>query len=139
MEKPTYTAYTDGGSRGNPGPSASAYLIQDRGGEIVLEGGQYMGVGTNNRAEYNAVLLALGALSDVAGAADTVEFKIDSLLVVNQLSGVYKVRNRELWPVHEQIVTKLAQFKDVHFTHIPRELNVAADARVNKILDAHAA
>lgn len=136
-KKTTYIVYTDGGSRGNPGPSASAYLVFDTNGNLCLKGGEYAGVGTNNRAEYTAVLLALKALAKVAGKNDTIEFRADSLLVVNQLQGVYKVRNRDLWPIHEAVLTLVKRFKRVTFTHIPREQNTKADASVNEILDAH--
>lgn len=105
----------------------------------MREGGEYIGVGTNNRAEYTAVLLALQAAVDVATPDSKLDFKIDSLMVVSELNGTYKVRNRELWPLHEQILALTKKFKKVTFTHIPREQNTAADAQVNKILNAHGA
>lgn len=137
--KTTFTVYTDGGSRGNPGPSASAYVVYNQHGEILESGGSYIGITSNNQAEYTGVVLALRALSKYASAEDTIQFKIDSLLVVNQMNGLYKIKNRELWPLNQQIRELMTSFKQVSFNHVPRESNVAADAKVNEILDAHSA
>lgn len=137
-ESTTLSIFTDGGSRGNPGPSASAYVIYNKYREILESGGSYIGITTNNLAEYTAVLLALKAARQHADNSHTVLFYIDSLLVVNQMNGLYKIKNRELWPVNQQIREEMKNFKEVQFTHIPRENNTAADAKVNEILDAHA-
>lgn len=133
----TLSIFTDGGSRGNPGPSASAYVIYNKFNEILESGGSYIGITTNNQAEYTGVLLALKAARQFAGENDTVLFNIDSMLVVNQMNGLYKIKNRELWPLNQKIREEMKYFKEVRFTHIPRENNVAADTRVNEILDAH--
>ena len=135
-KKTTYCVHSDGGSRGNPGPSAAAFIIT-RNGSHVLSGGEYIGITTNNQAEYVAVLLALEALRNIADADDTVLCNIDSLLVVNQLNGAYKIKNRDLWPVHQKILELSDKFGTVTFRHVPREQNVEADARVNTILDEH--
>ena len=127
--------YTDGGSRGNPGPSASGYVILDAAEHIVEEGGEYLGITTNNQAEYQAVKLALEAAQKYQ--PETVELFIDSLLVVNQMRGVYKVRNRDLWPVHQAIQDLSSRFKRVRFTHVRRDKNKLADGKVNQVLDAH--
>lgn len=137
VSKTTLTINTDGGSRGNPGPSASAFVICDAHGKTVLSDGAYIGITTNNQAEYTAVALALKAATRIAGADDTILFNIDSLLVVNQLNGLYKVKNRELWPINQEIRELMKHFASVRFTHIPREENVAADGKVNEILDQH--
>lgn len=134
----TLSIYTDGGSRGNPGPSASAYIIYNAQNSIIESGGSYIGITANNLAEYTGVLLGLKAAQQHAGDSDTILFHIDSLMVVNQMNGLYKIKNRELWPVHQQIREEMKHFKEVRFTHIPREQNGAADAKVNEILDAHA-
>lgn len=136
-ENTTLSIFTDGGSRGNPGPSASAYVIYNKFNEILESGGSYIGITSNNQAEYTAVLLALKAARQFAGQADTILFNIDSLLVVNQMNGLYKIKNRELWPINQQIRELMAEFKQVQFNHIPRENNTAADTKVNEILDAH--
>lgn len=133
----TLYIYTDGGSRGNPGPSASAYVIYNNHDEILESGGSYIGITTNNQAEYTAVLLALKAAQQYASSGDTILFNLDSLLVVNQMNGLYKIKNRELWPINQQIRELMANFKQVRFSHVPRENNHAADAKVNEILDAH--
>lgn len=133
----TLTIYSDGGSRGNPGPSASAYVIYNNRQGILESGGSYIGITSNNQAEYTAVVLALKAAQKFAGADDAVLCNIDSLLVVNQMNGLYKIKNRELWPLNQQIRELMQGFKEVRFQHIPRESNTVADAKVNEILDAH--
>ncbi len=129
--------YTDGGSRGNPGPSASGFVLYDSTGGVLVDKGVYLGITTNNQAEYTALKLGL----EEAGAfgARNVEVFMDSLLVVNQMKGIFKVKNRDLWPINEAIKDLTKQFKSVKFTHIPRELNKAADAAVNRALDMHIA
>lgn len=127
--------YADGGSRGNPGPSASGYVIFDLHDGILVDKGVYLGITTNNQAEYTA--LKLGLEEAHAMGARSVHVYMDSLLVVNQMKGVFKVKNRDLWPIHEAIKDLVAKFKEVKFTHVPRELNKAADAAVNRALDAH--
>lgn len=125
--------YTDGGSRGNPGPSASGYVIFDMNDMVVHEGGVYLGVTTNNQAEYQAVRYGLEHASKI-GVQEVMVF-MDSLLVVNQMKGIYKIKNRDLWPIHDAIKELITRFKSVTFTHVPRELNKKADAVVNQILD----
>ena len=137
-KKTTHTIFTDGGSRGNPGPSASAYVIYDESGDVVEKNGEYIGITTNNQAEYTAVLLALQGASKLNDVPNTITLNIDSLLVVNQMNGIYKVKNRELWPLHQKIREAMKQFQAVYFKHVPREDNTVADAKVNEILDAHA-
>lgn len=124
--------YTDGGSRGNPGPSAAGYVIIDR-GEVVDQGGEYLGITTNNQAEYHGVRIGLEAV--LKRGVESVEVRVDSMLVANQLKGIYKIKNRELWPVNERVNELIGQFKRVTFTHIPRELNQLADGMVNRTLD----
>jgi len=126
--------YADGGSRGNPGPSAAGFVLFDKDGQILQKNGVYLGVTTNNQAEYQALKAGLEA-SKTLGAR-IIDVYMDSLLVINQMKGVFKVKNRDLWPVHESINNLVASFKEVSFTHIPRELNKLADAEVNQTLDA---
>lgn len=128
--------YADGGSRGNPGPSSSGFVVMDMDDTVLVENGQYLGITTNNQAEYNA--LKLGLEEALAQGARTVHVYMDSLLVINQMKGVFKVRNRDLWPVHEAIKQLCTRFEKVTFTHVPRELNKLADAVVNNILDSAA-
>lgn len=126
---------TDGGSRGNPGPSASGYVIMDSDEAVLEEGGEYLGITTNNQAEYQAVKLALEQAKKYHPRK--VAFRIDSELVVKQMNGHYQIRNRDLWPVHAHIKELAAQFESVTFTHVRREQNSHADAKVNEILDSH--
>jgi ribonuclease HI len=124
----------DGGSRGNPGPSASGFVIQDQSGEQVLEtGGKFLGITTNNQAEYRAVLFALQRAKELQ--VEEIEFRLDSLLVVNQMKGIYKVKNKDLAVVYEQIKKLVQEFKEVKFVHVLREYNKLADAEANRLMD----
>ena len=125
--------YTDGGSRGNPGPSAAGYVMMNRNHQVVDQGGEYLGITTNNVAEYHGVRLGLERARDAGYTS--IDFYIDSMLVVNQMNGVYKIKNRELWPVHEKIRSLMTHFGKVTFTHVPREDNQLADGMVNQILN----
>lgn len=125
--------YADGGSRGNPGPSASGYVLQDMDGNELVRNGVYLGITTNNQAEYLA--LKLGLEHALKYGARVVHVHLDSLLVVNQMLGKFKVKNRDLWPIHTAIKELLPKFKKVTFVHVPRALNKEADAAVNEALD----
>jgi ribonuclease HI len=127
--------HADGGSRGNPGPSAAAFVLYDAdSGQFLEEGGEFMGVTTNNQAEYHS--LKLGLQHAKLYQPKSVEVFMDSQLVVNQLNGIYKIRNRDLWPVFSAIRQLAQEFKEVRFTHVPRAENMAADRVVNQILDS---
>lgn len=126
--------YSDGGSRGNPGPSASGWLVTDMGGKVVAQGGLYLGLTTNNQAEYQSLKLGLKGAKRLG--VKKVHVFMDSLLVINQMKGIFKVKNKDLWPIHASIKELVESFEEVTFTHIPRELNKAADAIVNETLDA---
>lgn len=130
------TIYSDGGSRGNPGPSAAGYVIIDNRQEVIDQGGEYLGITTNNQAEYHGV--RLGLQKALALGYTQIDFRLDSMLVVNQMNGIYKIKNRELWPIHERIRGLMAQFEKVTFSHVRREFNQLADGMVNRTLDAHA-
>lgn len=127
--------YSDGGSRGNPGPSASGFVIMNARQDVVHQGGMYLGITTNNQAEYHGVRLGLEKALEMG--AKTVDFRVDSMLVVNQLNGIYTIKNRELWPINERVKELMEKFDKVTFTHIRREFNQLADGMVNKILNAH--
>lgn len=124
--------YTDGGSRGNPGPSAAGYVIIHK-GEVVDQGGEYLGITTNNQAEYHGVRLGLEAA--LRQGIETLEVRVDSMLVANQLNGIYKIKNRDLWPINDRVRDLVGQFKRVTFSHVPREFNQLADGMVNRTLD----
>lgn len=127
--------YSDGGSRGNPGPSASGYVIMDSTKNILAQGGEFLGITTNNQAEYHGVRLGLEKAKELE--LKSVDFRIDSMLVVNQMNGIYTIKNRELWPINERIHDLVAYFDRVTFRHVPREQNQLADAEVNRTLDQH--
>lgn len=129
------TLFTDGGSRGNPGPSAAGYVLVDELGAIIQQDGEYLGITTNNQAEYHAVRVGLEAALAIGWLS--LELKVDSMLVANQLKGVYTIKNRELWPIYDRVRELLDRFEKVKITHVPRELNQLADGMANKILDAH--
>ena len=127
--------YTDGGSRGNPGPSALGFVICDMEENVVKKESKYLGITTNNQAEYQGVKDGLEACHDLG--IREVHVYMDSMLVVNQMKGIFKVKNRDLWPIHQSTKDLLPNFSHVTFTHIPRELNRQADSMVNECLDAH--
>lgn len=129
--------YSDGGSRGNPGPSAAGYVVLDSRQEVIAEGGEYLGITTNNQAEYQGVRLGLEKAIELG--YKKVDFKVDSMLVVNQMKGIYKIKNRELWPINERIRMLMTKFDRVTFTHVNRQFNQLADGMVNKTLDQHKA
>jgi ribonuclease HI len=127
--------YTDGGSRGNPGPSACGFIITDKNDNMIQNDGAYLGITTNNQAEYQAVLKSLKNAKNLG--AIRADIYMDSLLVVNQMNGSYKVKNRDLLPIYLAVKEELKKFDIVTFTHIPRAMNQMADSRVNEILDKH--
>lgn len=127
--------HTDGGSRGNPGPSAAGYVMIDADNNMISEGGAFLGITTNNVAEYQAVYLALERAQELG--IRTVDFRLDSQLVTNQMNGLYKIKNADLIPINKRIRELAAQFDRVSFTHVRREFNQLADGVVNKILDEH--
>lgn len=125
--------YTDGGSRGNPGPSACAFVICNLDDIVVEKSGLYMGLSTNNKAEYQGLRLGL----ERAKEADIskVQVFMDSQLVVNQVKGLFKVRNIDLIPAHQEVLALSKMFTSFEINYIPRQLNKIADAEVNRILD----
>ena len=127
--------YTDGGSRGNPGPSASGVVIKSPDGETLQAFGEYLGKQTNNYAEYMAILTALRRAKELG--AETVEMRMDSELAVRQLTGEYKVKNQGLAAIYLRIHNEMIGFRKVTFHHVRREYNKEADAMVNEALDRH--
>jgi ribonuclease HI len=137
MTYPHLISYTDGGSRGNPGPAALGYVLKDAADNLVEAHGEYLGITTNNQAEYRAVLAAIRR-ARVLGA-ERLDMRLDSELVVKQLTGEYRVRDSGLAAIYMLIHNELIHFKKVTFTHVPREQNKEADAEVNQALDRQAA
>ena len=124
--------FTDGGSRGNPGPSASGVVIMTMNGDIIEAFGKYLGDTTNNVAEWTAVKLALEAIAKYH--PKRVRAYMDSELVCRQLNGIYRVKNADLKPLYAA-TTKLAQSYDITFEHVYREKNKLADQQVNIAID----
>ncbi len=128
---------TDGGSRGNPGKAAAAFVLHDENGQIIAREGGYIGVATNNDAEYAAVKEAFKYLSTnfSQDIPLEIELRADSQLVVNQLAGKFKIKNPRLKIVVDEIKNVEMKLGHVVYTYIPREQNKEADALVNEILD----
>ena len=127
------TIYTDGGSRGNPGPAAAGFVLLDENGAQLLGKGLFIGKATNNVAEYTAVIEALKA-SQKMNAAKVAIFS-DSELLVKQVLGEYKVRNAALIELYNEVMNLLCSFDSWDIIHIKREKNTAADTLVNASLD----
>ncbi len=139
----TLTIHTDGGARGNPGPAAIGVVIATD-DHVVSTISEYIGSATNNIAEYEAVLRALEwiytNIEELRVTYKEMEFFLDSLLVVNQLQGVYKIKNPELAKKATNIHALLKNIAvPCRFRHIPRAQNKLADALVNKALDEYRA
>lgn len=126
--------YTDGGSRGNPGPAATGIVIKDHHQNIVASYGEYLGIQTNNYAEYKAIISALHK-AKILGAT-SVECLADSKLVIEQLSGHWKVKEPSIQKLFLEAWNALHQFESYSLKHIMREKNTEADSEVNKTLDA---
>jgi ribonuclease HI len=129
------TLYADGGARGNPGPAASGAVLYDEDGDMLEEIGTFLGVTTNNVAEWTGLIEGLKAA--LVRGVDEISIRLDSELVVRQLSGAYRVKHPGLIPLHAQAKTLLRKFGRVDVRHVPRKENKAADAVVNQVLDAH--
>lgn len=125
--------FTDGGSRGNPGPSAIGFAIYDKEDNLLFKESKYLGITTNNQAEYQGLKQGLEFCHK--NGFTEVDVFMDSLLVVNQMKGIFKVKNRDLWPIYDSAKQYISNFKRVSFSHVPRELNKMADSMVNECLD----
>ena len=128
-----FTIQVDGASRGNPGPAGIGYCIYDSSGRIVEQGHEFIGFATSRVAEYLAMRKGIGRAIELG--YKTARFISDSLMVVNQLSGVFAVKNQDIRPIYEDILEKLAGFEAVSFSHVPRSKNVIADAEANRAID----
>ena len=139
MENTKIIINTDGGSRGNPGPSAIGVVIEGRGREGKLlwqkKFKEFLGTATNNIAEYKAMILALKEVRKLAGGAD-IEVRTDSELMYRQIIGQYKVKDANLKLLFNEVEYLKQDLKNIAFRHVPREENSAADALVNETLDS---
>lgn len=124
---------TDGAARGNPGPSSAGVVIERPGGEILARFGRHLGRGTNNEAEYRAVIVALEEARRFG--AEEIEIRTDSELLARQLAGRYKVRAANLKPLFKKATSLLRGFRRSDVRHVPREENRDADRMANLALD----
>lgn len=133
-----FTLYADGGSRGNPGPSGAGSFVRDEEGTEVVTVSEFLGITTNNVAEYTAVFRALEELAKFLGSAASgavVEVRMDSQLVVKQMLGEYKVKHPNIVPLAARTREAMRAFKDVRFAHVYRDQNKEADALANEAMD----
>ncbi|MCH7617067.1 MAG: ribonuclease HI family protein [Chloroflexi bacterium] len=130
----TWTVFTDGASRGNPGPSSIGAVVYDSAGKEVHTVSRRLGRATNNEAEYQAVIAGLEAALGLGGGS--VDLRMDSQLIVRQLEFRYRVRNARLRPFFERVVELRRQFESFKVTHVPREQNKRADQLANLALDS---
>lgn len=125
--------FTDGGARGNPGPAGIGAVLYDENKVLVAEVSEYLGVATNNQAEYKALITALKKAQKLG--ASELDCYLDSELVVKQLKREYKVKNADLAPLFLIIHNLSMGFKKISYTHIPRERNKEADRLANEAMD----
>lgn len=138
MQKDQIIIHTDGGSRGNPGPAACAFVAEENGKEI-FKSSKYLGKQTNNYAEYQGVVLALNWLTlqpPIINHQSLTTFFLDSELVVKQLNGLYKVKDENLRNLFFEVLSLMKKAnREILFKHVPREKNKIADLLVNVELD----
>ena len=134
-----FTIHADGGSRGNPGPSGAGAVIRDERGEIVGTVSKFLGRQTNNFAEYEAVIGAFEILENLVPAGErkgtVVIVKMDSMLVVRQMQGEWKVKHPNMKPQHARLRALEQKFGKATFAHVYREDNADADALANEAMD----
>lgn len=131
--------YTDGGSFGNPGPSAYGFVIQSDKKEILYEEGQTIGHATNNIAEYTALIRAFEKVLELAGKKELVVREIavyaDSQLMIQQIRGHYKVKKPHIRDLFDEVYRLIPRLNvPISYTHIPREQNTRADSLVKRAL-----
>jgi ribonuclease HI len=139
MSATTFFINTDGGARGNPGPSAIGVVVQDQSGKIIHEISRYTGHGTNNEAEYQAFIDSIEwlASAQIDTRPEKVIWRLDSQLVVSQLNKTWKIKEARLLALAQQIWQKLDALPySFEIIYVPRAQNSAADALVNQALDA---
>ena len=123
----------DGAARGNPGPAGAGAQITTSEGEVVAEIAEGLGETTNNVAEYTAAIRGLERAEELGGT--DVLLRSDSQLLINQLTGVYRVKTPHLQPLHRRVRQLAARFDSIRFEHVPRERNTEADRLANLGVD----
>lgn len=129
--------YTDGGSRGNPGPAGSGIVLLDPDGQVLCAAGRFIGMATNNVAEYDGLVWGLSLARE--HGCRSLEVRMDSELIVRQMTGRYRVKNEGLKGLYSSAKKLTDGFADVRFVHVRREQNVDADRLANEAMDAKAA
>ena len=129
--------HVDGGARGNPGPAGIGIVITDEEGAVLTRANDYLGVATNNTAEYRALLLGLERARELG--AREVDVDNDSQLIARQVTGKYRVKKDDLRPLHAQALALLRGFDRWSIRSVPRAENDQADELVNEAIDARAA
>lgn len=129
------TVYVDGSSRGNPGAAGIGYYIVGPDGQIMEHGGEFIGFASSREAEYRA--MKLGIERAKALGLKTVRFVGDNLMVINQLNGIYEIKNNDLLPIYKDIQEMLKDFEAVAFVHVKRSQNQHADREANLAVDRH--
>ena len=129
------TVYVDGGSRGNPGPAGIGYYIVGEDGTVLKRGGEFIGFATSRIAEYYA--LKEGCEQAIELGLKRVRFVSDNLMMVNQMNGIFQVKNKDLLPIYQDIRKMLSKFEAVAFVHVKRQMNSAADKEVNIAINKH--
>lgn len=125
--------YADGAARGNPGPAGSGAVLLDEGGHVLAELTKHLGHATNNVAEYNALIIGLEEA--LRRGVDDIDIRMDSMLVVQQMRGLWKVKHPNMKPLALRAGALLASFPKRSIAHVPREENLIADALSNKAID----
>lgn len=127
--------YADGGSRGNPGPSGAGALVKDKEpeGTTIGEVTRFLGINTNNFAEYTSLIIGLEKALELG--VEIVEVRMDSELIVKQMLGQYRVKNQNLKPLYETAKSLSRKFSEFHIVHIERALNKEADKLANQAMD----
>ncbi len=123
----------DGASRGNPGPAGIGYCIHDNAGNIVERKGEFIGFATSRVAEYYAMKRGIDRAIELG--YKTAHFISDNLMVVNQLNGIFQVKNQDILPIYKDIEKQLDKFDAVSFSHAPRSENTIADSEANLAID----
>jgi ribonuclease HI len=130
----TYSSFTDGGSRNNPGPAGIGGVLYDDAGKLIDDVSEYIGTATNNEAEYRALIAILNKA--LQHNVENIHCFLDSELLVKQLNGEYRVKNEKMKPLFAEVQALKSRFDSIDFTHVFREKNTEADKRVNAALDA---
>lgn len=138
MEK--YIIYTDGGSRGNPGKAGVGVVILDQAGKVLTETNKYLGITTNNEAEYQAVILGLETIKKIIGKGKLknaiIELRVDSQLIARQIKGEYQIKEEKLFPLFIQVWNfKVSECPNIEVVEIRREENKRADFLANQAMD----